>query len=343
MYPKDKRICPCCGKTSELITPSKEDLPRRVEESANKIQYYFQCRPRFFSYTRRPKTGFVIPRDRGYFLDKNIDRYGRLAVVPRGNDCFIQTVPYTRRRLKKDRLFFFDRELVFLCGNCRKKLSIDRNPFYLFHVPLFLFLLAVMILAMLLPVIMAANEASLKVLKVIFFFAIGSMLLTVPVTAFISAYYFWVKKHISNFVPTDEYDTLVKLPENLKISGVLSKKYLHPYNVYETELDGERFFLYLTEKGKRDHKLHICGLEGEQERLLSIIREKQNRGETVTLPLTFEGKAMGSADILETYDPPEPAEQDDDAEYITVWQCRHCGYDNPAGVSECRSCGKWKE
>lgn len=344
MLGKGKRICPCCGKPLELIPPAKEDLPHRMEESANKIQYYFQCKPRFFSYTRKPKTGFVIPRNRFYFCDKHIDLYGRLAVVPRGNDCFIQTVPYTRRRLEKDKLFFASRELVFLCGNCRKKLSINHNPISLLFNVIFLSALALMILAMLLSFFLVTSEFPSAIEKMLFFI-LGVVLLTVPASLFALGYNIRIKKSISNFVPTDEYDTLVRLPENLKVSGgSLEKKYLHSYNVFETELDGERFFLYLTEKGKREHKLHICGMEGEPERLLSLIREKQSRGEKVTLPLTFEGKAAGSAEVLETYDPPEPVVQPaDDEEYITVWPCRYCGYDNPAGAAECKSCGKWKD
>ena len=232
MLSKGKRICPCCGKPLELIPPAKEDLPHRVDESANRVQYYFKCRARFFSYTRKPRTGFVIPRDRGYFLDKNIDPNGRLTGVPRGCDCYIQTVPYTRKRLDEDRVLFFDNELVFLCGNCRKKLSINHNPLSVFYVPSFLLMLAVMILAMLLPFLFVMGEVPHQALRGILFFALWTLLLTVPVAIFVFAYYFWVKKHISNFVPTDEYDTLVKLSEDLKISGgSLAKEYLHPHNV----------------------------------------------------------------------------------------------------------------
>lgn len=43
-------------------------------------------------------------------------------------------------------------------------------------------------------------------------------------------------------------------------------------------------------KGKVDFRLHICGIDGEPERLLALIREKQDHGEAVTFPLTFEGK-----------------------------------------------------
>lgn len=96
---------------------------------------------------------------------------------------------------------------------------------------------------------------------------------------------------------------------NLSRKG-LKSIFLHRSNVYEIELDGERFCLYLVEKGKANLKLHICGIEGEQERLLALIREKQERGKKVTLPLTFEGKFVGNAEVLETYDPLKPSDKE---------------------------------
>ncbi|MDE7363010.1 MAG: hypothetical protein K2N38_13875 [Oscillospiraceae bacterium] len=81
----------------------------------------------------------------------------------------------------------------------------------------------------------------------------------------------------------------------------MKKILLHKSNIYETELDGERFYLYLTEKSKFDLKLQVCGTDGEPEHLLALIREKRERGETVTLPLTFEGKSVGMAEVTEIF------------------------------------------
>lgn len=138
----------------------------------------------------------------------------------------------------------------------------------------------------------------------VLFIALLALMITIPIEIFVFVYYFWVKLYISNFVPTDEYDVFVNLPENLRISSNLLKKiFLHKNNVYETELDGERYCLYLTKKGKSDLKLHICGMENEQEHMLTLIREKHERGEKVTLPLTFEGKFVGNAEVLEIFEP----------------------------------------
>lgn len=311
---KSTRICPYCGKQLKLIPPTIADLPHRMDESANKVQYYYQCKMRFFSYDCKPKKGFVIPRDRGYFRDKFIGLYR--AGVPRGNDCYINTVPYTQRRIDKDglSLFFIDRELVFLCKNCRKKLSINHNPFAFFVVPVLLWGFALMLAAMILLsmfLLSSKIRVSFHVMRGVLFVSLFLLAITIPIGIFVFAYFFWVKLYISNFVPTDEYDILVDLPKNFRVSGLLlKKKFLHKYNVYETKLDGEQFCLYLTEKGKVDFKLHICGIDGEQERMLALIREKQERGEKVVIPLMFEGKFVGNAEVLETYDPPQSSNEE---------------------------------
>lgn len=349
MYSKFKRICPCCGKPLKLIPPTIADLPHRMDESANKVQYYFQCKMRFFSYNKKPRTGFVIPRDRGYFRDKFINAYR--AGVPRGNDCFINTVPYTQKRIDKDglSLFFIDRELVFLCKNCRQKLSINHNPFAFLIVSVLLWGFALMLTAMALLSLYPLSKIgfTLVALKVVLFIALFALMVTVPTALFVVVYYFGVKSYISNFVPTDEYDALIFLPNSLMISNrLLKKKFLHKSNIYETELNGERFCLYLTEKSKDDLKLHICGIDGEQERLLALIREKQNRGEKVTLPLTFEGKFVGNAEVIEIYGCIEEKTLPDDATQAKSkqnWRCDECGFTNSGTSSECKSCGKYRK
>lgn len=128
------------------------------------------------------------------------------------------------------------------------------------------------------------------------------ILLFVIVSLFSLLSYLHIKLFMSNFVITDLRDNMIIPQTELSISRQgLKCIRLHTSNIYETELDGERYCLYLAEKGKTDLKMHICGIEGEQEQFLSLIREKQKRGETVTLPLTFEGKFAGSAEVIEAF------------------------------------------
>ena len=123
--------------------------------------------------------------------------------------------------------------------------------------------------------------------------------------------YIFIMNFLSNFVVTDLRDKLITPKVELNISlNSLKRIYLHRSNIYEIELDGDRFCLYLTEKGKAALKLHICGIDGEQERLLALICEKQKCGETVTLPLTLEGKFVGNAEVIETYVPPKSSDKE---------------------------------
>lgn len=81
-------------------------------------------------------------------------------------------------------------------------------------------------------------------------------------------------------------------------------------NVLSTTFNRETFLLYIIDTDFPKVKLHICGIDDEPEWLLNLIREKQKRSETVILPLKFEGKLVGNAEVLETYDPPKSSDKE---------------------------------
>lgn len=108
-----------------------------------------------------------------------------------------------------------------------------------------------------------------------------------------------IKYYESNFVSTDEFDNLVYPERHLTLSIAKKSNYLREGNVFMSELDGKDFHIYLVNKAKSE--FHICGIDGEPECLLTLIREKQERGEKVILPLTFEGKFVGNAEVSETF------------------------------------------
>lgn len=56
----------------------------------------------------------------------------------------------------------------------------------------------------------------------------------------------YIEKVMSNFAPIDEYDCMRKLPEMILVNGI-KRKYRYKTNMFETEFDGVRFHLYLTD------------------------------------------------------------------------------------------------
>jgi len=202
----------------------------------------------------------------------------------------IIAVPRAKKMLEHNLLMYPAMDVaVFFCRNCKAKLALNFYPASVFDSIGFF---AVLLLSVSFVFLQQPTAAAL-----VFF----GLFLLIILAALLSCVF--VKLFMSNFVVTDQRDNMItpKAHFNVEREG-LKSVFLHRSNVYETELDGERFYLYLTEKGKNDVKLHICGIDGEPERLLALIREKRERGETVTLPLTFEGKPVGTAAVTEIYE-----------------------------------------
>ena len=295
MLSKGERICPCCGKLLELIAPTKELLSNRFGVSQNEIPFYIPSGIRYVPYTVHPKT-------LSDFWGINVENVGNIGEfwlcnntmssdAPRHRSRLrLITVPRTERALKKDRLFSGSGwAMSFFCQNCNARLALNYNPHTIFDGMLFWGVFSV---SMLLAVLLMGINVVISIIPI-------AMCSVAPLFSLFS--YVFIKNFFSNFIVTDLRDNLMIPKAEFRVSREgLKRIFLHRSNVYETELDGEKFYLYLTEKGKNDLKMHICGIEGEQEALLSIIREKQSRGETVTLPLTFEGKLVGAAEVLKT-------------------------------------------
>lgn len=295
MLSKGKRICPCCGKPLELIPPTKELLPNRFGVSDNEILFYIPSGLRYVPYTVHPQT----LSDFWGINVENVGNIGRFWLcnntmssdAPRHRSGLrLITVPRTERALKKDRLFSGSGwAMSFFCQNCKAKLALNYNPHTIFDGMLFWVVFSV---SMLLAVLLMKINVVISIVLI-------ALCSVAPLFSLFS--YVFIKNFFSNFVVTDLRDNLITPKAEFRVSREgLKRIFLHRSNVYETGLNGEKFFLYLTEKGKHDMKLHICGIEGEPERLLALIREKQSRGETVTLPLAFEGNQVGTAEVLKT-------------------------------------------
>ena len=291
MLKEGERICPCCGKPLELIPPTKELMPNRFGVSENDIPFYLVSDPRYIPYTLHPDTMSKF-NSSVLFEDVKIGanwlcNMGMSSHRPRYDGRKIVTVYRTQLMLTKNLLMTCAMyAVVFFCKNCNQKIALNFHPTSIFDNYFFVFISAAALVFL-----FAGFTVSLAVVCVSLLIALSALFSGL-----------FVKLFMSNFVVTDLRDNMIIPKSELNISrNGLKRIFLHRSNVYETELDGERFYLYLTEKGKTDLKLHVCGIDGEPEHLLALIREKQERGETATLPLTFEGKPVGTAEVTEIF------------------------------------------
>ena len=341
---RKSRICPKCGKPLLLCEPTLFDLPKRMGESLNKIQFYYECKFRLLSITKKPRSMFALPRDYGYFDKKFIKPMG--SWIPRGSDCFITTIPFTKKRLEQDKLFFVNREILFLCKNCRQKLSVNHNPFGILRYTCFLLGLTAMVSAFVLIAFVLGDTFIIKLMQYLMKILIAATLLvSVPSLAFSILYYSYIKLYISNFVPTDEYDNLIALPKLMSLSGIPAA-YRHKTNIFTTFIGEEEINLYITNIKGEVIEVYICGEEQQQKYILQLVSGKINDDEPLILPLSFEGKHIGNAEIIEIYDCIEEnlvADNILSSKSEQNWHCSGCGFTNLGTSSECKSCGKYRK
>lgn len=337
-------ICPKCGKPLLLCEPTRFDLPKRMGESSNKIQFYYECKFRLLNITKKPRSMFALPRDYGYFDKKSIKPMG--SWIPRGSDCFITTIPYTQKRLEQDKLFFVNREILFLCKNCRQKLSVNHNPFGILRYTCFLLGLTAMVSAFVLIAVVLGNAFIMQLMQYLMItLIVVTLLVGVPSLAFSVLYYLYIKLYISNFVPTDEYDNLIALPKLMLLSGV-PVAYRHKSNIFITLIGEEEIYLYITNIKGAEIEVYICGEEQQQKHILQLVSDKTNDDNPLILPLSFEGKHIGNAQIIDIYDCIEEKLAADDVSSIKSkqnWRCDECGFTNLGTSSECKSCGKYRK
>lgn len=291
MLKKGERICPCCGKKLELIPPSRELLPDRFDESQNGVGYYWHSNCRLRSYTSSPRSNYT----HGINNRRIVGDIGKTIPMVR---AYIFTVNNTANKLYRDGISLFHYKMVFFCANCKAKLALNSNPFAIWGSLIFLAAYSIYALILFVTLIAMAGAGSFDILPtaicLILFSAAG-------IYSLIS--YITIKKYASNFVRTDAEDGLISPFIEVKASyGSLQKKYLRESNVFSAECGSETFYLYLVKKNEVLH-FHICGVDGEPERMISLLRGKMDGGEKAVLPLTFEGKAAGSAEVQEIYQP----------------------------------------
>lgn len=337
-----RKICPYCGKALRLMPPSREYLPNTMGVSANGIEFRIANPYRFDSYTKQPIA------NRSYKPTAEIASLEHSNICMRQNDVYIdyhrRTAPvhlvptiYVRNQIKKGGNALFRRHMVFQCQKCFNIIAINENPYFnnAGGIMVFLWLLTLMLFAV----------AAMLVTSGIVPHPL--ILLLLPIPALISTVIFLILmlisfqriKHTNNFVPVDEFDNLVKMPRLITVSCNIPEKYRQEANIFSTKLDGKEYRLYLTSIRESAIDLYICGVDGEQERMLDRLKDRSS-----PLVLSFEGKEIGSAEVLNIYDIPEELVSSDDLKPSSLfeWRCAGCGYTNPSNASECKSCGRYK-
>lgn len=284
MLPKNKRICPCCGKKLELVPPSAELLPLRVGMSSNRVTYYFPSHKRYTSLTANPRPRYwqCSANKLTYFgnLNKHLIKYDKSGweIVPVYN---------TQRKLQKGGMRIFSPEMVFFCAKCQRKLSINRNPLAIFGTAMSVWFLVAVAVMLLLAVGIIHDIGSVSAAGTVFGFLTGTLFVIIAEAAVETIFTVWL---MSNFVPTGEYDNLVYPPTDVKLSAALRSPYLREGNVLTAKTDNVEIHLYLVRKTD-NYEFSICCEDSEREQL------KQSLSECVELELTFEGKRVGTAKI----------------------------------------------
>lgn len=285
MLPKNKRICPCCGKKLELIPPSAELLPLRVGTSSNRVTYYFPSHKRYASLTANPQPRYWQCSANKLTYRGNLNKY---LIKYDKSGWEIVPVYNTQRKLQKCGLRIFSPEMVFFCGKCKRKLSINRNPLAIFGTAISVWFLIAVVVLLLLAVGIIHDVGSVSAAGVVFALLAGTLFIIIAEAA---AEMIFTMCVMSNFVPTGEYDNLVYPPTDIKLA-VIRSPYLREGNVLTAKLADGEVHLYLVHKSDIC-EFSICCEDNKREQL------KQRLSECAELELTFEGKRVGKAKITE--------------------------------------------
>ncbi len=291
MLPKNKRICPCCGKKLELVPPTKELLPKRTLSTVVGREFYLISKKRILSYTVSPKSNFTYPAGFDNYTPASVkEDYCFINKRSTRNDFpGIATAYNTRKKLAKDNLWLFSWEMVFHCGNCGQKLALNYNPFSILNDWLWLSFICLILLIFLCLTEYAAVWAANSAATFAVFCAVSGLYPLFVIVAFLRLAY--AKLFLSNFVPTNEVDNLVYPPTDIKLA-VIRSPYLREGNVLTAKFADEEVHIYFVHKNDIC-EFSICCDDSEREQL------KQRLSERAEIELTFEGKRVGTAKITE--------------------------------------------
>lgn len=259
---------------------------------------------------------------------------------------YIVPIKYAEKRIDKGGIYLFSHELIFFCSNCKKKLALNYNPVALWGVireilTIFLLLFLTILTILVINKVNVSINTLFSGLFVWILLFLGSALYTIISLVL-------VKHYRSNFVLTDEYDSLINQKVHFSISANgLCSFFLKESNIFSIEVNNRLFQIYLEKKEKAKLHMHICGTNDEQKTVISFLKQNATNDGKTTISLCFEGKHIGNAEVIEIYD----CIEEESLQYIDVpqtklkqnWRCDECGYINLETSSECKSCGKYRK
>ncbi|MBQ8195308.1 MAG: hypothetical protein IJZ47_08060 [Oscillospiraceae bacterium] len=337
-----RKLCPYCGKTLRLMPPSREYLPHTMGVSANGIEFRMCDTYRYDSYTKQPIA------NKSYQPTAKIASLEHSNIWMKQNDVYIdfhrKTAPvglvptiYVRNQIKKGGNALLHRRMVFQCEKCFNIVAINENPYFnkAGGIMVFLWLLTLMLYVI----------AALLITSGIVPHPL--ILLLLPIPALIATIIFLILmlisfqkiKHTNNFAPVDEFDNLVKMPALITVSSCIPEEYRQEANIFSTKVGGKVFRLYAASIKESSIDLYICGVDGEQERMLDLLKDQGS-----SLTLSFEDREIGSVQVMKIHDMPEELISSEDLKPSSLfeWRCAGCGYTNPSNASECKSCGRYR-
>lgn len=298
----NKACCPLCGNKLVLIPTDVSLLPNRVKKDTCNNQYYLISGKRLRSYTSAPQSNYKYPASwaetsNGGFVPKDYCYINKRLFTKRQMPG-IATIYNTQKKLNKGFLFCW--EMIFHCSSCKQKLALNYNPFNIWSSISIIFAIIsaffVTLFALgLLPNIYKNSQ--------IFFGILLLLAIIFPIFVLYSLLgYVYVKLFTSNFVPTNEVDNLVEPCINIKaIKKGCNLLFMHKSNVFETEIDNNKFHVYLVNNDK-GFDFHICEKNSDYKHIIMLLSNKMNNNEKISIPLSFEGIHIGNAEIVEIYD-----------------------------------------
>lgn len=278
-------ICPVCGRKTKLLPPTKNTLKERFGVNIDGVEYYCPSTVKLF-----PRT--VIPKQ--LYIDV-LDKHSKFLK----NSRHVILINEMCEKLSRSRIHFsFNPKYVYRCEYCESKLAVNFNPFSpIYSTPIRLCLLLLTVLW----INSAASEISVGEISKDYTYPFGIILIILLSAIGLWCILGWIysKHFLSNIVNTDLYDDLIPVVPHITINTAnIRKEYLHSGNIFTFAYEESKFTLYLCKRGRHIIQCHICGINGEQEQFLALIRQKQELGETVTLPLTFEDRFVGKAEVI---------------------------------------------